>query len=362
MENGNIRKNDDALLRLCYVKGDVDGMLGLHLSRAPWDPYPWVSGVQAGSSASIAGLKVGDCVLEVNGENVLGQKIVEVAEKIRQNWKNTDAQYEVTFLLWNSKLDEHVSIPSVNPQHLQKFALCLQNIAQLLECPICLEVAKPPAWQCQNGHVLCDNCRGRTSRCPICRVTLGPKGRCLLAEKVFTLLADSFPCENGQSKWNTKHLENEHDSHQTHQKNLPKKSFTLETVITHPHKMDQFKYNCLSSSSSCPKMKSQHELLIHLQRNHKISVTQYYAALGDKINIKFSDKSVTSIVISKNENLEVFWVMKMRFSSGYRGLRHGKDICWIWYYGDAVEANLYSVKLECNKAKWRGVVNSLEIC
>lgn len=28
----------------------------------------------------------------------------------------------------------------MNPQHLQKFALCLQNIAQLLECPICLEV------------------------------------------------------------------------------------------------------------------------------------------------------------------------------------------------------------------------------
>lgn len=55
---------------------------------------------------------------------------------------------------------------------------------------------KPPAWQCQNGHVLCDNCRGRTSRCPICRVTLGPKGRCLLAEKVFTLLAESFPCES----------------------------------------------------------------------------------------------------------------------------------------------------------------------
>lgn len=65
MEHENIGKNDDALLRLCYVRGDVDGMLGLHLSRAPWDPYPWVSGVQAGSSASIAGLKVGDCVLEV---------------------------------------------------------------------------------------------------------------------------------------------------------------------------------------------------------------------------------------------------------------------------------------------------------
>lgn len=57
--------NDTRSLRTCYVRGDADGMLGLHLSRAPWDPYPWVSGVQGGSSAAAAGINVGDCVLEV---------------------------------------------------------------------------------------------------------------------------------------------------------------------------------------------------------------------------------------------------------------------------------------------------------
>lgn len=57
--------NDTRSLRTCYVLGDEDGMLGLHLSRAPWDPYPWVSGVQSGSSAAAAGISVGDCVLEV---------------------------------------------------------------------------------------------------------------------------------------------------------------------------------------------------------------------------------------------------------------------------------------------------------
>ncbi len=174
---------------------------------------------------------------------------------------------------------------------------------------------------------------------------------------MFLFCGRIFP--DGESKWKSKHMEIKNDN-QTHLKDLPKKSFTLKTVITHPHKVDQFKYNCLSCSLSCAKMKSQHELLIHLQRNHKISVTQYYAALGDKINIKFNDKSVTSIVIPKNDNLEVFFVVKMRFSS-CNGSRQAKDMCWIWYYGDMVDANLYSVKLECNKTKWRGVVNSLEI-
>lgn len=53
-------------LRTCYVRGDADGMLGVHLSRAPWDPYPWISVVQSGSSAAAAGIRVGDCVLQVN--------------------------------------------------------------------------------------------------------------------------------------------------------------------------------------------------------------------------------------------------------------------------------------------------------
>lgn len=62
----SIGSSENTSLRVCYVKGDIDGMLGLHLSRAPWDPYPWISGVLAGSTAFDAGIKIGDCVIEVN--------------------------------------------------------------------------------------------------------------------------------------------------------------------------------------------------------------------------------------------------------------------------------------------------------
>lgn len=57
--------NNMSSIRMCFVRGDANGMLGLHLSRAPWDPYPWVSEVQTDSSAFEAGIRVGDCVLEV---------------------------------------------------------------------------------------------------------------------------------------------------------------------------------------------------------------------------------------------------------------------------------------------------------
>jgi C-terminal processing protease CtpA/Prc len=94
-----------ASLRLCYIKSDSDGNLGLHLSRTPWDPYPWISGVTPGSNAEAAGVKTGDCVLEVNGEDLLGQRIMDVAKKVR---REDSANEGVTLLLWNSGYEKNV--------------------------------------------------------------------------------------------------------------------------------------------------------------------------------------------------------------------------------------------------------------
>lgn len=58
-------EEDDRLLRSVFIPAEAGGSLGLHLSRTPWDPYPWVSGVLPGSCAEKAGVRIGDCVLEV---------------------------------------------------------------------------------------------------------------------------------------------------------------------------------------------------------------------------------------------------------------------------------------------------------
>ncbi|XP_011178230.2 uncharacterized protein LOC105209511 [Zeugodacus cucurbitae] len=234
------------MLKICKINACPNGTLGLHLSRAPWDPYPWVSGIQEGSSAEEAGMRVGDTVLEFNGSDVLGQKIFEIANRIREHWQS--GATDVTVVIWRKQAEEdsscdedadenteyeedeevdvtnssdsetltsqeegqrkrvqraHQQHSSINQQSLQKFATCLQHIAQLLECPVCLEVIRPPGWQCCNGHVLCNNCRSRSVKCPVCRVPLGPRGRCLLADKLFTVLAESFPCDGVRSNRNS---------------------------------------------------------------------------------------------------------------------------------------------------------------
>ncbi|XP_060648146.1 uncharacterized protein LOC132785865 isoform X2 [Drosophila nasuta] len=224
------------MLQQCIIKSP-NGALGLNLSRAPWDPYPWVSGVQAESNAQLAGVRIGDTLLQLNGIDVLGMRISELANRLREHWL-TGAEH-ATMMMWRqqpatlSSTDDpneaaH-AVHGINQQSLQKFATCLQHIAQLLECPVCCDVVKPPGWQCCNGHVLCNNCRNRSVKCPVCRVPLGPRGRCLLSDKLFTLLAENFPCdgvkinkENDNSNSNSRSIENSNAKCTNEYHNQPK--------------------------------------------------------------------------------------------------------------------------------------------
>ena len=101
-------------VRICEVVRPVTGSCGFHLTRSKWDPYPWVSGVESGSPAETAGLQAGDCVLEVNGEDVLGQRIGEIASRVRARADR------VTLLLWNAGSDPQCS-PEVRYNNIKVY-------------------------------------------------------------------------------------------------------------------------------------------------------------------------------------------------------------------------------------------------
>ena len=45
----------------------------------------------------------------------------------------------------------------------------LRGIARELECPVCFNVAKPPIYQCEEGHLICCQCKPNLKNCPSCK-------------------------------------------------------------------------------------------------------------------------------------------------------------------------------------------------
>ncbi|XP_016990083.2 LOW QUALITY PROTEIN: uncharacterized protein LOC108052242 [Drosophila rhopaloa] len=170
---------------------------GFHLTRSKWDPYPWVCEVAAGTPAALCGLKPGDCVLEVNGLDVLGLRVAEIAKMVKSQ---KDC---VTILCWNSECEKDCDNNSIccapMPTSLRRLSLVLESILRLVECPVCGVTISPPAMQCQNGHLLCVDCRIRSERCPVCRDFYTPQ-RSLLAEQIFLTIANAFEMCRSEDK------------------------------------------------------------------------------------------------------------------------------------------------------------------
>uniref|UniRef100_A0A182QCF0 RING-type domain-containing protein n=1 Tax=Anopheles farauti TaxID=69004 RepID=A0A182QCF0_9DIPT len=364
-------------LRQCFVPADENGCLGLHLSRTPWDPYPWVSGVVEGSCADAAGVRIGDCVLEANGEDLLGLKVIDIAKRVRSRRISRTAPAGVGLLLWNSGFEKN----NLNPQSLSRFANCLQGIAGLLECPICLDIIRPPSWQCNHGHLICSGCRSRTTKCPICRDVLG-RGRCIVADKLFHYLVQTLGHEaNQQQQQQTpsdrpkshdlqthlppggrlplmlreyhprsgQHATMPSTPHETH-----KAAFKLKANIAHNDTArgtqatpSPVTFHC-PSGQPCARMKNQHDILIHLQKAHQTSVVQYYVTEGDTVEVALSDggNSLACVVLlptsstSAPKNNQLFFVAK------FRSLKESNEaFYWLWHLGDEPGSRRFQVHL-----------------
>lgn len=47
------------------------------------------------------------------------------------------------------------------------------KMLHFFECPVCKMFMKPPIFQCQSGHSLCNVCRPKLEKCPTCRAIFG---------------------------------------------------------------------------------------------------------------------------------------------------------------------------------------------
>ena len=74
--------------------------------------------------------------------------------------------------------------------------ISLDSLKNILECPVCLfQFRTTPIFRCENGHLLCKECRVKIEKCPECRILLG-YSRCLTSERiVLSSMPSNLPCK-----------------------------------------------------------------------------------------------------------------------------------------------------------------------
>ncbi|XP_003696028.1 uncharacterized protein LOC100868468 isoform X1 [Apis florea] len=181
---------------------------GFHLTKSKWDPYPWINHIEVNSLADIAGLRVGDCLISIDGKDLLGLKIKQIAGLVH-HYQECNLKLSIwRFIEEEKEKETGIAIKGPLPEVACKLANAVAGVIRVLECPICLESSLSPVSQCVYGHIICVECRSRTSRCPICRVKLG-QGRCLLADKLNKIFRDIFDIKDNlcnKAECHTKNL------------------------------------------------------------------------------------------------------------------------------------------------------------
>ncbi len=48
--------------------------------------------------------------------------------------------------------------------------MSLEELQNLVECPICCDLFQCPITTCSTGHVICNSCQKQTKSCPYCKL------------------------------------------------------------------------------------------------------------------------------------------------------------------------------------------------
>uniref|UniRef100_A0A1A9ZZR7 RING-type domain-containing protein n=1 Tax=Glossina pallidipes TaxID=7398 RepID=A0A1A9ZZR7_GLOPL len=265
--------HSESFVRLLKIPKTPNGSCGFHLTRTKWDPYPWVSGVDDFAPAKQCGLKAGDCVLEVNGFDVLGLRIAKIAKLAKTT------EHYITLLLWSNNCNKCTDADAESlcaapmPRSMQRLALIVQEILNIIECPVCRDTITPPAMQCQNGHLVCLACRIRAKNCPICRGFYTPRPA-LIAEQIFTTISSAFNFLRSENKMREK-LFGRH----IHQRQTIKETLSLHRTKHKSVKCD----NTLTESNTlrCHHPTIKDKFLIELMQNRREYSTDSFSMSGN---------------------------------------------------------------------------------
>ncbi|XP_077490974.1 E3 ubiquitin-protein ligase SIAH1A-like [Amblyomma americanum] len=120
------------------------------------------------------------------------------------------------------------------------------KLVSLFECTVCRDYALPPIYQCENGHIACEPCLLRLTRCAICDEPVARKIRNRAMEKLAWHV--SFPCKYELF-------------------GCPEKLSPVEK-LEHDQVCDFGLCPCILGLDSCAWQGSLHEVVAHIDKKH----------------------------------------------------------------------------------------------
>lgn len=199
--------------------------------------------------------------LSSDGQPMSGQKSNQSQQlsALRQQdrWRNPNPNHKQ-----QHNLPEHEQVSSRTSQVLPS------ELAYLFECPICFDYAVPPIYQCQNGHLVCQQCSSKITHCPTCRVAITePSIRNLQLDRLANTF--EFPCKYNFNGCNWK-------------------SYWFDKR-EHELNCEYISYSCPCPGSSCKWTGLLSQVMQHLSEHHKSITTlsgEDIVFLATDINLK----------------------------------------------------------------------------
>jgi len=203
----------------------------------------------------------------------------------------------------------------------------MENLASILECPVCLEVPKGgPISQCDNGHLLCSSCRKKIKECPVCKKKLRIN-RNLAAEKILESIC--LPCNFSIHGCPSQLEKDEREKHL---------------------KVCEFRdVQCPSLLSHCVKIVSLSKLVEHVSTVHQLTVGSDTGSFRSRNTLKEADFSASH---------QLFWgpchfmfLQKHFFGEVSRNSKKKEWTLWVYMTGTPDEALAFDAKIKVSNGK-----------
>jgi len=199
------------------------------------------------------------------------------------------------------------------------------DLTSLFDCPVCFDYVFPPILQCQNGHLVCSNCRQKLSCCPTCRVPISSNIRNLPMEKLASAMM--FPCKYVSSGCTL--------------------NLHFKEKIEHENICEMKPYQCPCPGSSCKWYGRLDQVMNHLMHQHK-SITTLQ---GEDIVFLATDVSLSGavdwvMIQSCFSNHFMLVLEKQEKNTGYQ-----QFFAVVQLIGTPKQAEHFVYRLELNKSR-----------